>query len=118
MRKKLWKTRESVPFREFMQKFDPDQDRAESAEQTLWARRKFLVYDGQQRLQTLYSCLHYTFAGQALCFDLFFDPNTLEDYPYGFSFKRANTTLDDCFWPHRVISLRRADLVAIGHSVR
>jgi hypothetical protein len=39
----LWETRESVPFRQFMQEFDPEQDRAESAEQTRWPRRKFLV---------------------------------------------------------------------------
>ena len=92
----LWETREPVPFREFVREFDPEADSAAPAEQSQWQRRKLLVYDGQQRLQTLYSCLQYTFAGQVLCFDLFFDRSdrsNSEDRRYGFSFQPANTNL-------------------------
>ena len=32
-----------------------------------------MIYDGQQRLQSLYSCLKYTFHGRILCYNLLFD---------------------------------------------
>ncbi len=34
---------------------------------------KWLVYDGQQRLQTLFSCLKYTFNNKILVFDLLYE---------------------------------------------
>jgi len=82
----LWETQEEIPFREFQKNFDPEADPPGTADPTQWKRRKWLVYDGQQRLQTLYSCLLYSFADQVLRFNLFFDQNNVEDGLYGFHF--------------------------------
>lgn len=83
----LWETQTTVPFREFFRDFDPEVSAVDSAPPAAFSRRKFLVYDGQQRLQSLYSCLQYTFARQVLCFDLYFDATASEDQSYGFSFQ-------------------------------
>jgi Protein of unknown function DUF262 len=83
----LWETRDDVPFREFFREFDPEVHSLDSVPPSAFSRRKSLVYDGQQRLQSLYSCLQYTFAGQILCLDLYFDDSTSQEQSYGFSFQ-------------------------------
>jgi hypothetical protein len=51
-----------------------------------WGKKdKLLIYDGQQRLQSLYSSLRWTFHNQVLCYDLLFDPNKIKE-PKGFKF--------------------------------
>src|SRR5713101_4396719 len=58
----VWQTSQAIPFREFLGNYRDgetspliiDEGRAEQKD-------KYLVYDGQQRLQTLYSCLRYNF---------------------------------------------------------
>lgn len=81
----LWETESSVPHRAFLQDYI-DGGRAKEVDSGLWARRKSLVYDGQQRLQTLYSVLQYTVNGRVLCFDLLFDRKTHDTDETGFFF--------------------------------
>ena len=91
----LWKTAEEVPFREFITDYSlyefsklTDQGMHEKSD-------KCLVYDGQQRLQTLFSCLRYTFNGKVLVFDVLFDAKTEHDPDTtGFSFVPKNQTVD------------------------
>src|ERR1019366_3268530 len=89
----LWDTAEAVPFREFLQVFDPDASPARPVERGAWSRQKNLVYDGQQRLQSIFSCLLYAFCGRVLCFDLFFDPATEATDATGFLFAEANADI-------------------------
>lgn len=69
----LWQTGEAVPYREFMQDYVQG-EWPQLVDQGLYSRAdKCLVYDGQQRLQSLYSCLKYTFHDKVLVYDLLFD---------------------------------------------
>lgn len=72
----LWETDESVPHREFARDYDPEAAPPKIVDQGRFAEDKSLVYDGQQRLQVLYSCLKYTFAGKVLCYDVLYDLET------------------------------------------
>lgn len=81
----LWETEASVPHREFLSDY-VNGSRAKEVDSGLWARRKSLVYDGQQRLQTLFSVLQYTVNGRVLCFDLLFDRKTHDTDETGFFF--------------------------------
>lgn len=91
----IWNTEEKIPYREFMSDYQAG-DIPKLVDAGLHGRKdKWLVYDGQQRLQTLYSCLKYTFNGRVIVYDLLFDllgehdPNVM-----GFSFVDKNTKLD------------------------
>ena len=69
----LWNTEEEIHYREFMKDYEKD-NIPKIVDKGLWKRKdKWLVYDGQQRLQTLYSCLEYTFNNKILVFSLLFD---------------------------------------------
>lgn len=81
----LWKTETPVPHREFLTDYK-NAVRASEVEQGLWTRDKYLVYDGQQRLQTLFSSLRHTIHGRVLCFDLLFDKDKHETDETGFYF--------------------------------
>ena len=71
----VWNTDLEVPYREFMQNYFDGQT-AQQAQACQWVRPdKWLVYDGQQRLQTLYSCLRYTMNGRTLAYDLCYNPS-------------------------------------------
>lgn len=85
----LWETEEKVPFREFIKDYTPDQY-ARQVDEGLWGTNKSLVYDGQQRLQTLYSVLRHRFNGRVLYFDLKFNESNAESDESGFLFKNAN----------------------------
>ncbi|MGB2728269.1 MAG: DUF262 domain-containing protein [Halobacteriota archaeon] len=70
----LWNTAEEIPYREFMKDYEIDVNPQRFVDKGLWKRKdKWLVYDGQQRLQTLHSCLKYTFNNKILVFNLLFD---------------------------------------------
>jgi len=60
-----------------------------------WGNKKSLVYDGQQRLQTLYSCLKYTFNNRVLTFDLLWEKNIGDDdnLTSGFTFHERSNVL-------------------------
>lgn len=92
----VWNTEEEVPHREFVRDYSYSSDGAKLTEQGLWGRKdKWLVYDGQQRLQTLFSCLRYTFNDKILVFNLLFDKTAKDNDPdeTGFSFVEKNSKL-------------------------
>jgi hypothetical protein len=90
----VWNTDKEIPYREFIDNFH-DSQTADFAPTDLWKREdKWLVYDGQQRLQTLYSCLKYTLNDRVLTYNLFWDlknADTTDDN--GFSFVDKNSKL-------------------------
>ena len=81
----LWETDKPVPFREFVSDYYPGQF-ARQVDRGRFGCHKSLVYDGQQRLQTLRSVLYYTFNGHVLCFDLLFDKEKADPDDSGFFF--------------------------------
>lgn len=84
----LWETSSPVPYREFVRDYAPGQY-AHQVEKGRWGAVKSLVYDGQQRLQTLYSVLYYRFNGRVLHFDMLFDSEAAESDDTGFLFRDA-----------------------------
>lgn len=90
----IWNCEENVAYREFIKDYIPGET-AKLAEIGLYGKKdKCLIYDGQQRLQTLYSCLCYTFNGKVLIYNLLY--NTEESYDsdeIGFSFVEKNTEI-------------------------
>lgn len=81
----FWETKNAVAHREFLRDYHQG-DVYKNVDQGLWIRNKNLVYDGQQRLQTLYSCLKYTFNDRVLVFDLAYNKATDIDGETGFRF--------------------------------
>ena len=90
----VWNTEEEIPYREFVSDYETG-DIPTLVEKGLHTRRdKWLVYDGQQRLQTLHSCLKYTFNGKILVYNLLFDLSDEHDpNETGFSFVEKNSEL-------------------------
>jgi hypothetical protein len=89
----VWNTEEEVPYREFMGDFRPDEN-PKIVDKGLWGRQdKWLIYDGQQRLQTLYSCLRFTFNEKVLVFDLLYDANNDDQGETGFKFVQKNNDI-------------------------
>lgn len=87
----IWNTSEEIPYHEFLQHYK-DGELAPQVDKNLWKRNdKNLVYDGQQRLQTLYSCLRYTINERILVYDLLYDEK--EEGNFGFLFKNKNEKL-------------------------
>lgn len=81
----LWETTNAVPHRVFLDDYEPGKF-ARLVEEGRWGAHKFLVYDGQQRLQTLRSVLYHTFNGRVLYFDLLFDSTKAHADETGFLF--------------------------------
>ncbi|MDP1655247.1 MAG: DUF262 domain-containing protein [Hylemonella sp.] len=82
----LWETSNAVPYREFVRDYAPGHY-AHQVDTGRWGAAKSLVYDGQQRLQTLYSVLLHRFNGRVLHFDLIFDAERTESDETGFLFR-------------------------------
>lgn len=81
----IWETGEAIPFRPFLEDYDSEK-LTKIMDRGLWSRKdKRLIYDGQQRLQSLYSCLKFTFHNKVLCCNLLFDPNSDKEH-HGFKF--------------------------------
>ncbi len=89
----LWETDQRVPYRRFVGDYSPGQF-AHQVDEGLWGAPKALVYDGQQRLQTLHSVLRHRFNGRVLHYDLLFDPSTAESDETGFLFRDANASAE------------------------
>jgi hypothetical protein len=87
----LWETKKPVPFREFVRDYSPGVF-ARQVDSGRWSAFKSLVYDGQQRLQTLYSVLYHRFNSRVLHFDLLFDSSKSESDETGFTFRDGNAT--------------------------
>jgi len=85
----LWETDEPIPFREFLDDYEVGSV-AKTVPKERWGCNKSLVYDGQQRLQTLNSVLYHRFNGRVLYFDLLFDDSTGEIDETGFYFKNKD----------------------------
>lgn len=82
----LWDTDQKVPYRRFIGDYTPG-EYAKQVDEGLWGAEKSLVYDGQQRLQTLFSVLRHRFNGMVLHFDLLFDQGSAEADETGFLFR-------------------------------
>ncbi len=102
----LWETDAPVPYREFLGDYRPGAV-AKIVPEERWGHHKSLVYDGQQRLQTLFTVLFHQFNGRVLYFDLRFNRETAEPDETGFFFKDAAESTPDFS-----ISLMRL----MGHS--
>ena len=91
----VWNTKETIPYREFVHNYNSCDYWPKIVEKGLHGKQdKWLVYDGQQRLQTLYSCLKYTFNDRILIFNLLFkDSEDLDPNDVGFSFVQRNSQL-------------------------
>ena len=89
----LWETEQRIPYRKFIDDYAPG-NFAHQVDEGLWAAPKALVYDGQQRLQTLYSVLRHRFNGRVLHYDLLFNPAQAESDETGFLFRDASAVPD------------------------
>jgi len=86
----IWKTDKRIPFRPFLNEYHSEK-LTKIMDKGVWGRKdKCLIYDGQQRLQSLYSCLKFTFHDKVLCYNLLFDPNS-DKKPRGFKFFGKHT---------------------------
>lgn len=85
----MWETKSRVPFREFLRDYHQG-DIYNNVDEGRWGEDKCLIYDGQQRLQTLYSCLKYTFNDRVQVFNLAYDSHNDDDLETGFRFINVN----------------------------
>jgi len=92
----LWNTPVEIPYREFMGDYVFGET-SKIVDKGVWKRKnKGLVYDGQQRLQTLYSCLKYTFNNKTLVYNLLYDLDNEESETdeTGFTFVAKNSEVE------------------------
>lgn len=82
----LWETEQVVPHRCFIDDYSPGKF-AKQLDEGRWGASKSLVYDGQQRLQTLHSVLRHRFNGRVLYYDLLFNNQSSEPDDTGFLFR-------------------------------
>lgn len=81
----LWETEAEVPYREFLSDYAHGAV-ARMVPREKFSHHKFLVYDGQQRLQTLHTALYHRFNNRTLRFDLLFNRAERELDETGFFF--------------------------------
>lgn len=87
----VWKTKNRVAYHEFITDYC-DGMLSKQVSPDMWDRTdKWLVYDGQQRMQTLFSCLRYTINGRKLIYDILYDQK--EEDNYGFKFVDKDESL-------------------------
>lgn len=91
----VWNTEEEVPYREFITDYIPGETQKLVDKGLHGKKDKWLIYDGQQRLQTLYSCLRHSFNDKILVYDLLYDLTEDNDPDEtGFSFVPKHATTD------------------------
>jgi uncharacterized protein with ParB-like and HNH nuclease domain len=89
----VWNCATKVPYKEFSKDYYADVI-VENTDESRWSQKdKWLVYDGQQRLQTLFSCLRYSINGRVLVNDLLFSEDTNDMDKVGFYFVDKNSSL-------------------------
>lgn len=88
----IWKTELEVAHRQFLEDYHCG-DIYKNVDSGLFSRKKSLIYDGQQRLQTLFSCLKYSYNNKQLVFDLAYDPLKDDDVETGFRFVSSDQDL-------------------------
>jgi hypothetical protein len=92
----VWNCTTKVPFKEFAKDYINDKP-IETTDESLWSKKdKRLVYDGQQRLQTIFSCLRYSINNRVLVYDLLNedDPDDLDKVGFSFVDKNSDYKLD------------------------
>ncbi|MDR1871175.1 MAG: DUF262 domain-containing protein [Deltaproteobacteria bacterium] len=87
----VWNSDQEIPYRLFMDDF-MNGDTQKFADKNLWKREdKWLVYDGQQRLQTLFTCLKFVLNDRILTYNVLFDLDNEDEADYtGFAFIDKN----------------------------
>jgi uncharacterized protein with ParB-like and HNH nuclease domain len=94
----IWNTPLEIPFREFYTNYNMNElPEIEMVDKGCFAKKdKNLIYDGQQRLQTLFSCLRYTLNSKVLTYDLFFDIDSKDIDPNetGFHFFEKDSQVE------------------------
>ena len=97
----LWKTREEIKHRKFIENFNDGKVDLKAHYQHSKKKTKWLVLDGQQRLQSFYLALKGSIDGKVLHFDLLSGtPKSNEDIRYRFEFKKESETS----WPWMAMS--------------
>lgn len=92
----LWQPTDKMAFRRFIGDYEDD-DAFKPRNEKEFRIGSSLVYDGQQRLQTLFSCLQYSFKGRHLVYDLNYKRNDEEEgQDTGFRFVEDDGT-DELF---------------------
>lgn len=74
----LWKPGKLMPFRRFLDSY-ADDNSFKPQDEEHFQLGSSLVYDGQQRLQSLYSCLKFSFKNRKLMFDLSYERKEEEE---------------------------------------
>ena len=106
----LWETTSKIPYRKFIEDFS-EGTITRIVEGGNWGGLKSLVYDGQQRLQTLYSVLYHRFNNKVLFFDLLFDLNAHEIDESGFFFSNEKTEI-------KPFSIRMTELMRTTNTTK
>jgi len=89
----FWKTREAIKHRKFIQNFNGGKVDLKDHYHHGKTKPKWLVLDGQQRLQSFYLALKGSIDGQILHFDLLSgEPASKEELRYRFEFKDISNT--------------------------
>lgn len=97
----LWKTREEVKYRKFIANFNDGKVDLKAHYHHGKKKAKWLVLDGQQRLQSFYLALKGSIDGQVLHFNLLSGAESIkEEIRYHFEFKDAKKTT----WPWMAMS--------------
>lgn len=97
----FWKTREAIKHRKFIQNFNGGKVDLKDHYHHGKTKAKWLVLDGQQRLQSFYLALKGSIDGQVLHFDLLSgEPTSKEELRYRFEFKDMSST----GWPWMAMS--------------
>lgn len=92
----LWETMATVPYRAFVENYKPGHY-AHQVDKGRWGAAKSLVYDGQQRLQTLFSVLYHSFNSRILHFNVLFDVATAESDETGFLFRDSDSPAEAAY---------------------
>ncbi len=79
----VWETTNHIPYRPFMFEYK-EHCHEDNVNEDLWSNNKYLVYDGQQRLQTIYSCLKAKFNDRWLVFNCDTDVKDINDNGFRF----------------------------------
>jgi hypothetical protein len=88
----VWNCVTKVPFKEFSKDYHND-NIVENTDESRWSQKdKWLVYDGQQRLQTLFSCLRYSINGRVLVYNMLFTDDSGDMDRVGFYFVDKNSS--------------------------
>lgn len=97
----LWKTREEVKYRKFIENFNDGKVDLKAHYHHGKKKAKWLVLDGQQRLQSFYLALKGSIDGQVLHFNLLSGAESIkEEIRYHFEFKDSKKTT----WPWMAMS--------------